>query len=696
MHGDVYKKELRTIAELCKEERKRYQMLCCSRVVSTALFSLASLSWVYAQQSAVPGVPNVIRYSGSLKDVRNAILSSAAPVGVTFAIYKQEDGGAPIWQETQNVTPDSNGQYSVVLGSSSATGLPDDLFSQQEQRWLGVQVQGQEEQARVLLVSVPYAIKAHEAETLGGLPPSAFVKVAPTDVAGSAGTDTGTTVNALSVASRVGTFSRKPLPPAIVMNSPCPPGTPSANFVPLWFFPAASSNVICNSVIFQMPVGAAGKVGVGTTSPQARLDVNGNINSSAGYYISGNGVLLINRSLNNLIVGGNSVDINGGEFNTFSGIDAGFTNGTGHANTFSGAEAGYANTSGQANAFTGTQTGARNTTGSFGSFYGTSAGLNSNADWNTFMGVESGFLTTTGSDNTFLGAEAGNSNLIGSFNTFSGRQAGFNSTASHGSFYGYKAGYSNTADGNSFFGDQAGLSNTSGGENTFVGDGAGSHNVMGSGNTYIGSGAGQGVKGDNNVFIGQNAGLAGSNIVCLACGFPFLIAGADNGIFIGNLEVHTSAWIQGVYGASTSSGGLPVFVDVNGKLGTIVSSQRFKEQIHDMDDSSSKLFQLRPVTFLYRPQYDDGSRTLQYGLIAEEVAKIYPDMVAYDKDGQPYTVKYQYLAPMLLNELQKQHTVVTAQQDVIKAQQEEINEMQQRLSRLEALLDQPARTQAQN
>ena len=112
-----------------------------------------------------------------------------------------------------------------------------------------------------------------------------------------------------------------------------------------------------------------------------------------------------------------------------------------------------------------------------------------------------------------------------------------------------------------------------------------------------------------------------------------------------------------------------------------------------MSDSSSKLFQLRPVTFLYKPEYDDGSHTLQYGLIAEEVAKVYPEMVVYDKDGEPYTVKYQLLAPSVLNELQKQHTAVTAQQDVIRTQQEQIQtqgqqitELQERLSRLESLI----------
>jgi len=84
------------------------------------------------------------------------------------------------------------------------------------------------------------------------------------------------------------------------------------------------------------------------------------------------------------------------------------------------------------------------------------------------------------------------------------------------------------------------------------------------------------------------------------------------------------------------------------------SSGRFKEQITDMRDSSSKVLQLRPVNFFYKPEYDDGFRQLQYGLIAEEVAKVYPEMVAYDKNGEILSVKYQLLAPMLLNELQKQ------------------------------------------
>jgi hypothetical protein len=136
-------------------------------------------------------------------------------------------------------------------------------------------------------------------------------------------------------------------------------------------------------------------------------------------------------------------------------------------------------------------------------------------------------------------------------------------------------------------------------------------------------------------------------------------------------------------------------VDSNGQLGTTVSSRRFKEQVRDMDDSSSALMKLRPVTFLYKPEYDRGQRTLQYGLIAEEVAEIYPDLVAYTPDGKPYTVKYQYLTTMLLNEMQKQYHRAEAEAEVIKSQEQKIEELEQRLSRLEKLVTNQERQMAQ-
>ena len=140
-----------------------------------------------------------------------------------------------------------------------------------------------------------------------------------------------------------------------------------------------------------------------------------------------------------------------------------------------------------------------------------------------------------------------------------------------------------------------------------------------------------------------------------------------------------------------------MYINSNGLLGTLTSSLRFKQQVHDMGDSTNALMKLRPVTFFYKPEYDNGERTLQYGLIAEEVAKVYPELVAYDNDGQPYSVRYQYITTMLLNEVQKQYHRAEAQADQIKAQQQEIQSLkqqlqvqnatlQERLSRLESLV----------
>ncbi|HTT63142.1 MAG TPA: tail fiber domain-containing protein [Bryobacteraceae bacterium] len=131
---------------------------------------------------------------------------------------------------------------------------------------------------------------------------------------------------------------------------------------------------------------------------------------------------------------------------------------------------------------------------------------------------------------------------------------------------------------------------------------------------------------------------------------------------------------------------VPVVIDANGQLGTVSSSRRYKEDIRDMGDASNGLMQLRPVTFRYKRAYEDGSKPIQYGLIAEEVAQAFPDLVAQDKNGHVETIKYQLLDPMLLNELQKQHATVAAQREQIRRQEEQIRSLDERLARVEAAL----------
>ncbi len=138
-----------------------------------------------AQQAAASGiVPPVVKFGGILTDVNSKPLTGT--VGVTFSLYKDQEGGAPLWMETQNVQPDKAGHYSVMLGSATSQGLPASTFASGEARWLGVQVQGQAEQARMLLMSVPYALKALDAETIGGKPLSALQLAAPNGGSSSA------------------------------------------------------------------------------------------------------------------------------------------------------------------------------------------------------------------------------------------------------------------------------------------------------------------------------------------------------------------------------------------------------------------------------------------------------------------------------------------------------------------------------
>ena len=237
----------------------------------------ASAQGQVTQQPTTSAVPNLIRYGGVIKDADGAVLASQT-VGITFALYKQQDGGVALWTETRNVTTNAAGQYSVMLGSSKPEGVSADLFSEQEQRWLGVQVQGQPEQSRVLMVSVPYAFKAHEAETLGGLPPSAFVKAPAPDSTG-ASADGGITVNALSAAAS---------------------GKTTANAVQTQNASKDGVGWVRNGQVLKLMTDTD-KVGIGTSNPRTKLEVVGDIHAS-GKISSGNATVTLNGLENAITV----------------------------------------------------------------------------------------------------------------------------------------------------------------------------------------------------------------------------------------------------------------------------------------------------------------------------------------------------------------------------------------------------------
>jgi hypothetical protein len=213
--------------------------------------------------------------------------------------------------------------------------------------------------------------------------------------------------------------------------------------------------------------------------------------------------------------------------------------------------------------------------------------------------------------------------------------------------------------------------NTTGHGNTAVGAGALGNNTTGHSNVAIGRFALINSTGSLNIAVGASAGLTATtgdfNIYIGHLGF----AAEGQTIRIGTPGEQTAAFMAGISGA-TSSSGSAVLVNGSGKLGTTTSARRFKEGIGDMGDASAGLLQLRPVTFRYRPEYDDGAHLPQYGLIAEEVAEIYPELVVADSAGRPLTVRYHLLPAMLLNEVQRQHRLIEAQERRIQAQQTQL------------------------
>jgi hypothetical protein len=237
-----------------------------------------------------------------------------------------------------------------------------------------------------------------------------------------------------------------------------------------------------------------------------------------------------------------------------------------------------------------------------------------------------------------------------------------NNTGSNNSAVGYFALNHNTTGGyNTAIGSQALISNVSGTANTALGNQSLNFNSSGGRNIAIGFQAlVNNTTGFNNIAIGYQAGLnhtLGRNNIAISA---FGGAGESDTTRIG--EVQTRAFVAGIRGITTAyADAVTVVIDSAGQLGTVSSSRRFKEDIRNMGSTSERLLQLRPVTFRYRISYADGSQPLDFGLIAEEVAEVFPELVVYDENDQPATVKYRLLSSLLLNELQKQNASLKAQ-----------------------------------
>jgi trimeric autotransporter adhesin len=305
---------------------------------------------------------------------------------------------------------------------------------------------------------------------------------------------------------------------------------------------------------------------------------------------------------------------------------------SGIANTAMGNNALLHDTTGNWNVGIGSGTLSSNTSGSFNMAIGTDALSQNTANFNLAIGFRVGFMNTIGNRLTGIGAGALFHNTSGSSNTSFGADALFSNTT----------GSTNTA-----YGFAALLSNTVGGESTAVG-GSALLNSIGDGNTAYGFNAlVNNTTGDANVALGGDAGsnaTTGSNNVYIGAGMDG-VAGESNACYIGSIFGQTSA------------SGIPVLINSNNKLATTTSSKRFKEDIKSMGKASEALLALKPVAFRYKKEIDPAGAS-QFGLVAEEVEKVNPDLVVRDKEGKTYTVRYDAVNAMLLNEFLKEHRKV--------------------------------------
>ncbi|HLK58189.1 MAG TPA: tail fiber domain-containing protein [Chthonomonadaceae bacterium] len=352
-----------------------------------------------------------------------------------------------------------------------------------------------------------------------------------------------------------------------------------------------------------------------------------------------------------------------GTYDTANGYAALFSNTTGGYNTANGADALYFNTKGSVNTANGYYALYSNINGNGNTATGVDA-LNSNTrgDNNTATGEDALSFNTTGSFNTATGINALFFNTSGVYNTATGSNAlNANTTGNYNTAYGAFALYNNTTGSNNLAdGSYALCNNTTGNYNTASGLFALYDSQTGNNNIGLGYGAGQNITtGSNNIAIG-NVGL-----------------NSDNGVIrIGTPGTQQAAFLAGVNGV-TASQGVAVYINANGQLGTLTSSRRFKHDIQNMGNVSDRLMDLRPVSFRYNAASEDGSHPVQYGLIAEEVAQVYPEMVQYDREGKPFTVYYQQLTPMMLNELQKAHHRSETQETEIGVLKSEVASLRQ-------------------
>jgi hypothetical protein len=445
---------------------------------------------------------------------------------------------------------------------------------------------------------------------------------------------------------------------------------------------AAALTIIAQSAYAQQPPDTvASDTYLNTASGTGALQ-NILTTSLGGYQSSafGYGALLSDTSgYRNTAMGTNALTANTtGYGNAAFGYESLFMNTTGIHNTGTGNFSLYSNTSGNANVAFGIYALYSNTTGTNTALGYAALYFNTSGNNNDAVGYQALTSNTTGNYNAAFGDNALQANTTGLSNTASGYDSMYsNLTGANNTAFGANALYSNTAGkGNAAQGVNALYYNTTGIRNLGIGSNALYDNVSGSYNIALGFDAGYDqTTGNDNIYV-ANVGIGGESQT-LRLGAQGTSGVLGSGIL--------RAFVAGV--ATSQVTGSAVYVTSSGQLGVLASSERFKTDVETMGAASEKLRQLRPVTFKLKT---DAKGTVQYGLIAEEVAQVYPELVIHDANGRIDGVRYEELAPMLLNLVQQQQTRLAAQDERNAVQSKQIQEMQRQLAEVKQLEQQLA------
>jgi trimeric autotransporter adhesin len=574
-----------------------------------------------APSAGPASVPRLVQINAILKD------ASARPVAgvssVAFAIYSDEEGGAALWSETQNVLADPNGHFTVLLGAATSNGVPVELFGTGQSRWLGITIARQPEMPRILLASVPYALKAADADTLGGLPASAYVTTASLAASQAA---LAKNANTTIVASPFAASQSAPTANAATQSvtQAAVTGTGTTNYIPVW---NSGSNLV-NSKIFQ---GTNGYIGINTITPQLQLDVTGNSIFRGSVQLPPQGIATASTGQPSRSFQWEASVFNGetgkaqNEAFGFRSVPAQGTNNTGapaaQFDLFYGPGGGTLTDTGLSIDNTGVISFAQGqvlnalasnvqqasvaeldipTTSSAtqgvilmdGSPFISAAGTTTNA----FLGVSAGGSTftqgpyntgigssaltsiTNGSNNTALGADSLLFNTTGSWNTGLGADALFDSVSgTSNTAIGYTALSATTANDNTAIGAKSGATNTSGSNNTFLGYAADASSATFSNATAIGANAKVGASnamvlggtGVNAVAVGIGVAIPMYTLHVIDQGFNGTAIGAFSSIpgdaaVVGTSTATTGTSYGGYFRSESASGDAVVGVNQAG------------------------------------------------------------------------------------------------------------------------------------